>query len=155
MSDLKGTELRKFDQVNRMSIPPKFRGELGETVVIMKSIHKEPCLMLFSEKAWDAFRKKAIEKYEGAMQAKAERKLAGRSDVLSVDKSGRISIKDSFKAYAGLDDEVFAVGIADRVELWNPAKWDEWYGTDDNDDDDDDDFFARVGYSDHRGDGNE
>ncbi len=153
MSDFKGTELRKFDQVNRMSIPPKYRGELGETVVIMKSIHQERCLMLFSEKAWDDFRKKAIAKYEGAMQATAERKLAGRSDVVSVDKSGRISIKDSFKAFAGLEDEVFTVGISDRVELWNPAKWEEWYGTEE--DEDDDDFFAPVSYSEHKGDCNE
>ena len=42
-----GKELRKFDQVNRMSIPPGFRKDLGETVYMMKSIYKEPCLMIF------------------------------------------------------------------------------------------------------------
>lgn len=146
MSTLNGKELRKFDQVNRMSLPPKFRKGLGDDIVIMKSIHKEPCLILFSEEAWDAFSENVLLSFEGAKQADAQRKLANRSDTVATDKSGRITLKDDFKAYASLGEDVLAVGLTDRVELWNPATWEEWYGVDDEDADDDD-FFEGVSYS--------
>lgn len=146
MSTLNGKETRKFDQVNRMPLPPKFRKGLGDDIVILKSIHKEPCLVLFSEEGWDDFTDIVLSSFDGEHQADAQRKLANRSDTVTPDKSGRISIKDDFKAYASLGDEVLAVGLTDRVELWNPATWEEWYGTKSNDEDDGD-FFKGVPYS--------
>lgn len=137
-----GKEIRKFDQVNRMSIPPGFRKDLGETVYMMKSIYKEPCLMLFSEEEWEIFSEGFISAFSGEKQAKAQRKLADRVEKLTVDKSGRISIKDDFKAYAALTDEVLAVGTMNRVELWTPENWDAF-----NADDDDDFDFGNVSLS--------
>ena len=68
--------------------------------------------------------------------------------MVTVDKSGRISIKDDFKEYAKLTDEVLAVGTTNRVELWNPAEWDAWNLAAEEDDDID---FTSVGYSSLRG----
>lgn len=146
MSTLNGKELRKFDQVNRMPLPPKFRKGLGDDIVILKSIHKEPCLILYSSEGWDNFTDIVLSAFDGEYQADAQRKLANRSDTVTPDKSGRISIKDDFKAYASLGDEVLAVGLTDRVELWNPVTWEEWYGSK-SDDEDDGDFFKGVPYS--------
>lgn len=125
-----------------MSIPPSFRKDLGETVFIMKSIHGEPCLIIYPEEEWLLFSKGFISSFSGEKQAKAQRKLMDRVEKLTVDKSGRISIKDDFKAYAGLDEEVLVVGAMDRVELWTCENWDAWC----NDDDDDIDFSG-VSYS--------
>ena len=119
-----GKELRKFDQVNRMSIPPGYRKDLGE-------------------EEWEIFSMGFISAFSGEKQAKAQRKLADRVEKLTVDKSGRISIKDDFKAYAALEDEVLVVGTMNRVELWTPENWEAW-----NVDDDDDDFdFSNVSLS--------
>lgn len=140
-----GKELRKFDQVNRMSIPPSFRKDLGETVFILKSIHDEPCLVIFSEEEWVNFSVGFISSFIGKKQAKAQRKLADRVEKLTVDKSGRISIKEDFKEYANLEDEVLVVGTMDRVELWTPENWKLW--CEDDGDDDDDLDFSNVSYS--------
>lgn len=140
-----GKELRKFDQVNRMSIPPTFRKDLGETVFLMKSIYKEPCIMLFSEEEWINFSTGFISSFSGEKQARAQRKLADRVEKLTVDKSGRITIKDEYKAYAGLQDEVLVVGTMDRLELWTPQNWTLWNSSDDDDDDDID--FSNVSLS--------
>lgn len=141
---LAGKELRKFDQVNRMSIPPSFRKDLGETVFILKSIYDEPCLVIFSEEEWVNFSMGFISSFTGKKQAKAQRRLADRVEKLTVDKSGRISIKEDFKAYANLEDEVLVVGTMDRVELWTPENWELWCAGDDDDDDLD---FSNVSYS--------
>jgi MraZ protein len=141
-----GKELRKFDQVNRMSVPPTFRKDLGDTIYILKSIYKEPCLVLFSEEDWINFSNGFISAYSGIKQAKAQRKLADRVDKATVDKSGRITIKDDFKAYAELEDEVLVVGTMDRVELWTAENWELAKNADDDDDFD----FEQVSYSNPR-----
>ncbi len=126
MAGLLGKELRKFDQVNRMTIPPKFRTTLGDNIVIMKPLTEEPCLILFSEESWDSFNDRVLEAFSGAEQATVQRIITDRVDPVTVDRSGRISIDEDFKVYAGLGDDVYAVGLTDRVELWNPEKWTEW-----------------------------
>ena len=118
-----GKELRKFDQVNRMAIPPSFREKLGTTVYVLKSIHEEPCLLLMSEDSWQAFNEKFTSKLSGTQLIAAQRWLANRVDKAPVDKSGRITIKDEFKEYANLDEDVYVVGIMNRVELWNYDAW--------------------------------
>ncbi len=118
-----GKEIRKFDQVNRMAIPPSFREKLGSTVYVLKSIHEEPCLLLMSEESWQAFNEKFTSKMEGPQLIAAQRWLANRVEKAVVDKTGRITVKDEFKAYAGLDEDVYVVGIMNRVELWNYETW--------------------------------
>lgn len=118
-----GKEIRKFDQVNRMAIPPSFRESLGTTVFVLKSIHEEPCLLLMSEESWGAFNEKFKSKFSGPQLIAAQRWLADRVDKVTVDKSGRITVKDEYKEYANLDEDVYVVGIMNRIELWNYNAW--------------------------------
>lgn len=123
MPGLLGRELRKFDQVNRMTIPPRYRKELGDEIIVMMPLTDVPCLFVFSEKSWDSFNDRVLEAFSGEDQAEVQRIIADRAEPLTIDKAGRISIGDDFKEYAGLGDEVLAVGLTDRVELWNPDVW--------------------------------
>ncbi len=139
---LAGKETRKFDQGNRMAIPPSFRKELGENVVLMKSIHKEPCIIIFSEEEWENFSYGVISAFQGEKQATAQRRLADRAEKVSIDKSGRISVKDDFKAYAELTDDVLVVGAMNRLELWTEENWNKWNGENEEEFD-----FSSVSYS--------
>ncbi len=141
---LAGKEIRKFDQANRMAIPPTFRKDLGETVYILKSIHGEPCLVVFSEEEWANFSYGVIESFSGEKQAMAQRRLANRVEKVTVDKSGRISLKDDYKEYAGLGEDVLIVGAMNRVELWTPENWEAWNA---QAEEDDDFSFESVSYS--------
>ena len=145
MSSFGGKEIRKFDQAKRMPVPPKFKKGLGDSFIMMKSIHGEPCVMLFPEEAWEKFRNSIVRSASGEKQAKLERRLADITETVIPDKSGRITIKEEFMAHAKLQDEVLAVGLGNRVELWNPDIWAEWNLVSD---DDDADLFKDVGYSD-------
>ena len=42
-----------------------------------------------------------------------------------LDKQGRVLISSALRTFAGLDKEVVLVGVLDRVEIWDKAKWDE------------------------------
>lgn len=128
-----GHEIRKFDQGNRIAIPTMFRKDLGESFVVLKAIQNEPCLVLFSEEEWVKFGDGVTAQFDGKKQAAVQRKLAARSDKVTIDKQGRITLKEDFKAYAGLENEVIAVGTMNRVELWAPDVWDEWNAEEDVD----------------------
>ena len=148
MAKLQGKELRKFDQVNRMSLPPKYKKILGDEIVVFKPIRGESCIMLFSEESWENFYENILEGFEGADQAEAERRIADRSDSVVADKSNRITIREDFKEFAGLTDEVLAVGVGDRVEFWNPRKWMELYCSESaREKKSDEDFFRNVSYA--------
>ncbi len=103
-----------------------FRKDLGESFIVLKAIQNEPCLVLFSEEEWVRFGEGVTAQFDGKKQAAVQRKLAARSDKVTIDKQGRITLKEDFKAYAGLENEVIAVGAMNRVELWAPDVWDEW-----------------------------
>ena len=42
-----------------------------------------------------------------------------------LDKQGRVLISSALRNFAGLDKEVVLVGVLDRIEIWDKAKWDE------------------------------
>ena len=118
-----GKESRKFDQANRMNIPPDFKKDLGDVVFIVKSIHNDHCLVLLSEEGWNNFANQVMEKKQGYSKAFLQRYLSSIADRVVLDKAGRITVKEEFKAYANLEEDVFIVGAMDRVELWNYATW--------------------------------
>ncbi len=110
-----------------------FRKDLGESFIVLKAIQNEPCLVLFSEEEWVKFGDGVTAQFDGKKQAAVQRKLAARSDKVTIDKQGRITLKEDFKTYAKLENEVIAVGAMNRVELWAPDVWDEWNAEEDVD----------------------
>ena len=42
-----------------------------------------------------------------------------------LDKQGRVLISSALRNFAHLEKEVVLVGVLDRVEIWDKAKWEE------------------------------
>jgi MraZ protein len=111
-----------FDQKNRISLPAKFRKELGAQVVVTRGLDK--CLWVFSKAAW----KKQAESFAkhsaggAAGRGLARLMLSGASEA-DVDSSGRILVPDYLKAYAGLKEKSVIAGVSDRVEIWDESAW--------------------------------
>lgn len=120
---LGGKFKRKFDQVNRMSIPPEFRELLGNKVYLISSMYDDPCIWVFSEEKFAVFAEGIDETFEGEEQAQIQRLLADRLSIATVDRSGRITLPEEQKGWAQLDEDVFVVGMGNRVELWSEDNW--------------------------------
>lgn len=117
-----GEYLHTFDTKNRVSIPSKFRKDLGRVVVVTRGL--DHCLYVFSRKAWEREAKSYASEVNGsaARRGLARLFLAGSSEV-EVDGSGRILIPDHLKAYAGVKEKAVVAGVADRVEIWEEKAW--------------------------------
>jgi MraZ protein len=51
------------------------------------------------------------------------RSFFGAASDQQMDKQGRVQIPQSLRSYAGLDKDVVVLGVADRVEIWDPTVW--------------------------------
>jgi MraZ protein len=111
-----------IDIKKRLALPAKFRGELGDKVIITRGI--EGCLAVYTEKEW----KIMSDKLGGLTISQAEARsftrmiLAGAMEV-SLDKLGRILVPDYLKQYADLKKNVVICGLSNRLEIWDSAKW--------------------------------
>ncbi len=111
-----------FDAKNRISLPAKFRKELGANVVVTRGLDK--CLWVFSKAAW----KKQAEQFAkhssggAAGRGLARLMLSGASEA-EVDSSGRVLVPDYLKSFAGLSEKSVIAGVSDRVEIWEESAW--------------------------------
>ena len=114
---LMGNFQNSIDGKNRISVPSKFRDELGYKCVITKGLDK--CLVLYPESVWKEETKKIASLPKSDPKARNYiRFVFGAAFEVEIDKQGRTVFPQVLKDYAGLDKDVITVGAVDRVEFW-------------------------------------
>ena len=111
-----------IDNKKRLALPAKFRGELGDKVIITRWM--ESCLAVYTEKEWKIVSDKIINltMTQAGARSFSRMMLAGAMEV-SLDKLGRILVPDYLKDYAGLEKNVVICGLSNRLEIWDSEKW--------------------------------
>lgn len=113
----------KLTDKDRISIPKKFRDEMGPELIVAKWY--ENCLVLVSKEIWTHFKKRlGIDSklvIEGIRDI--DRFILGSAFEIDFDKQGRFVLPDALMIYAEIKDEVVFLGLEDRVEIWSVLKW--------------------------------
>ena len=114
-----------IDIKKRLALPAKFRGELGEKVIITKGI--ESCLVVYTEKEFKIMSDKISNLTISQSEARSFTRtmLAGAMEI-TLDKLGRILVPDYLKKYAGLNKNVVICGLSNRLEIWDLENWNAW-----------------------------
>lgn len=117
-----GEYLHTFDSKNRISVPSRFRKDLGRVVVVTRGL--DHCLYIYAKRAWEKEAKSYATRANGdaASRGLARLFLAGSFEV-EVDKAGRVLVPDNLKSFAGLDTKAVVAGVADRIEVWDEGAW--------------------------------
>jgi MraZ protein len=112
-----------LDTKNRISLPAKFRKELGRAVIITRGL--DHCLFVYPRNAWNKEVIKIAEHSTGGAAGRglARLMLSGASEA-EVDTAGRVLIPDYLKSFAGLHTKSVIAGVNDRVEVWEEEAWD-------------------------------
>ena len=113
-----------IDDKGRLTIPSKFREELEGGVVVTRGL--DGCLWAFSRSEWEILAEKisGLPTTNQAARNFARLMFSNASDSIP-DRQGRVLIPQSLRDYAGIDNETILIGVMNRVEIWNPAKWSE------------------------------
>jgi MraZ protein len=118
-----GTYLVSVTSGKRTSIPAVFRQKLGKSLIIAKWY--ENCLVLVGTDSWNALldRTTGGEKMIIEPVRQTEHFIFASAYEAVVDDQGRIVLPDRLVSYAGLGEQVYFLGIGDRVEIWNKEVW--------------------------------
>ncbi len=113
----------KVDSKGRVPLPPKFRQEFGDVVILTRGT--EQCIAAYRksdfEKISDAIAPERIIENEKLRKLKRAT-FANAKDVL-LDGQGRIALPSRLKDYAQIKDVAILVGLNNSIELWNPELW--------------------------------
>jgi MraZ protein len=118
-----GTYLVSVTSGKRTSIPSVFRQKLGQSIILAKWY--ENCLVLVRTDSWSAL----LERITGGEKMiiepirQTEHFIFASAYEVTVDDQGRIVLPDRLVSYASLGDQVYFLGIGDRVEIWNKEVW--------------------------------
>lgn len=112
----------KIDEKGRVLLPPRFRRELEEGVVLTTGIEK--CINIYPIAE---FNRVTATLSTGSITRDKLRRLYraifATAFNLSLDGQGRIALPLPLREYAGIEDEVIIAGANTYLELWNKEQW--------------------------------
>ena len=112
----------RIDEKGRVPIPPKFRRELKDGVVLTQGIEK--CIIAYPLAEWE---KLAVTLTAGSVKnsklRRLNRAIFATAFSLNIDGQGRIALPIPLRQYAGIEDEVVIAGANNYLELWNKEQW--------------------------------
>lgn len=120
-----GEYTHTVDDKKRISLPSKFRKEMGKKIVVTQGL--DNCLFMYPISEW----KKISEKISSLGMGQSDTRgfarfmLAGAVEI-DVDSLGRILIPDFLRSFADLSSRVVFAGVVNRIEIWNEKKWSDY-----------------------------
>ena len=126
-----GEYKHSIDNKNRLIIPSKYRDDLGQVFMLTKGL--DHCLSIYPYSEWTIFEQKLKNLPLTNQNARRFTRffLSGAVEC-KIDKQGRILLTSALKDYAGVEKDVYFIGMGDRIEIWSSAEW-EKYNEDDFD----------------------
>ena len=123
-----GEYIHTIDEKNRVSLPVKFRKEMGKKIIITPGLGQ--CLFIFTLAEWAKVSKKLSDSdtdlsFLRADQRSFNRYMFGRAAEVEVDSIGRMLIPEFLQEGIRLRDKAAIIGVKDRVEVWNEKAWSE------------------------------
>ena len=119
---LLGEYKHTIDTKNRLSLPVKFRKELGKAVVVTPGL--DHCLFVFTQKEWKQISDHLSQfSILQADNRSFNRFMFGGASEASLDSIGRILIPDHLREWAGLKQKAVVIGVQNRLEVWDETSW--------------------------------
>lgn len=124
MEQFVSTFTNKIDAKGRVSVPASFRNVLAKDG--FEGIYCYPSL---ADQALDAGGQRLVNRIgallEGIDPYSEERDhlsmaLYGASEVLSIDKDGRVVLPERMRKHAGIKSHVTFVGLGEKFQIWEP-----------------------------------
>lgn len=114
-----------LDDKKRISLPAKFRKEIGKNIVVTRGL--DGCLFIYSLKEWRAISEQlgGLGMGQAATRLFNRHMLAGAAE-LNVDSVGRILIPETLRNSARITSKVVFAGLYNRIEVWDEEAWERY-----------------------------
>jgi MraZ protein len=121
-----GATALSLDVKGRLAIPARHREALVEASdgQLVLTAHPHRCLLLYPEPAWLPIRDKVLATSSLNPQAASiKRLLVGNARDETLDSAGRLLIAPELRQFAGLEKQVWLVGLGSHFEIWSDIGW--------------------------------
>ncbi|MBU0618869.1 division/cell wall cluster transcriptional repressor MraZ [Patescibacteria group bacterium] len=109
----------------RTAVPAKFRSELSKKIIITKGYEKT--LFLISEDEWEKqLNTVNLQPLVISQPREPDRFILGNAFPIILDDQGRFVIPKSLRQHAQIKEQAVFVGVGNRVEIWDQARWQEY-----------------------------
>ena len=116
------------DEKRRVQIPAKWRPAkpaVEFTLILWPKSKEGPCLRVLPPEEMAGLMRDIDAMPNGDPNKVVLKRFIGSESVqVAVDKAGRIVLPEEMATAAGIKDEAILVGLLDRFEIWNPARYD-------------------------------
>ncbi len=118
-----GEYTHNLDTKGRISVPARFRTELGSSAVVTRGLDK--CLFLYPKAEWEQMATKLASLPISSSSARSfgRMMLSGAMEV-EIDKQGRALLPSYLREYASIKGNVVVTGVYNRAEIWDKQTWD-------------------------------
>jgi MraZ protein len=129
MSSFKGSYLYSVDSKGRVNLPAKLRKyvspEANDLFVVTRGY--DNCIFIYPQDEWN--RLEASIRQLSSTNPKHRfftRTLCQYATELQLDGQARLSIPRELLQMAGLQNEALIIGVLERIEIWHPARFEEY-----------------------------
>lgn len=120
-----GEYQHSLDEKSRLIIPARFRDDLGEKFVLTRRLDRS--LFLYPLSEWKTIEEKMKTLSTTQADARAFVRLFFSGAVeCEPDKQGRISIPPHLREHAGIQRDLYILGVSTRIEIWAREVWEEY-----------------------------
>ena len=113
----------KLDEKNRLFVPAKLRGELGEDFYVTLGVNcGHRCLTVYTTKDWDTLSQN-YNQLPISQRSAATSLIFMNATECNPDKQFRFSLTQFLLTYAGIDRDVMIVGRAGQAEIWDAEEF--------------------------------
>jgi MraZ protein len=120
-----GSYVYQLDEKGRVSLPAAFRREAREQSFVLVQAYA-PSLALYPEATWQGVEERMLEMVKVQSEARFfVLQVMSNAVEVTPDSQGRILIPAKLQEAAGLSGQALLVGAIDKIEIWNPAQFEE------------------------------
>ena len=113
----------KLDEKGRVPVPPKFREELKDGIILVPG--PEKCIIGYTAE----WKKLSENLHSGTLASnkmrKLNRALFSTAFHLNLDGQGRIALPVPLRTFAGIGEDVVITGANTYLEIWDKQLWEE------------------------------
>ena len=114
----------KIDEKGRVPLPPKFRNDVKDGIVLAPGVEK--CITAYTIPEWkklaDTLTSNPLTRNK---MRRLNRALFSTAFSTKLDNQGRIAIPAPLKDHAEITDDVVIAGVNKDIEIWSKTSWEE------------------------------
>ena len=116
-----GEDEMTVDEKGRMSIPAHYRDVLGPAVYLGRGLDGQ--INVYPTRLWESMAETLRQADQDLPAIRNASRFVLAANLAEFDRTGRVTVPNLLRRYAGITNMAVVVGNLDRLEIWSPDQW--------------------------------